>query len=110
MAAIDIESLGLGENGKAYVLAALFNSARVAPTFICSVQNMEFVKNNGSPNMTLEMAKKILDDHGDWIDYLYGRPLKLNFANHPLDTRLYERDNGHGAADQAIYNSLDLLP
>ena len=54
--------------------------------------------------MTVEEAQKIIDKaSGDtYFDYLNGRVMKIDVASEPLDTRLYNRDNGFGAAEAAL--------
>ena len=37
-----------------------------------------------------------------YFDYLYGRVLKVWIKGDELDSRLYNRDNGEGAAERAI--------
>jgi hypothetical protein len=36
------------------------------------------------------------------VDYLRGRIIKVDFTSHELDPRLYDRDNGDGAAERAL--------
>ena len=37
-----------------------------------------------------------------YFDYLWNRPMKIHFGREILDTRLYDRDNGEGAAAAAL--------
>lgn len=37
-----------------------------------------------------------------YFDYLNGRVMKVDFSGDVLDTRLYDRDNGSGAAIAAV--------
>lgn len=37
-----------------------------------------------------------------WVDYLKGRVLKVNLNGDEFDERLYDRDNGEGAAQRAV--------
>lgn len=97
---------------KARILMALWNRA-YAPglgAMISAVQKP----------MTIEKAQEILkpfnasEFHVDdtfsnspqqepiYFDYLMGRVMKINIAPDWLDTRLYNRDNGHEAAELAI--------
>lgn len=39
-----------------------------------------------------------------YFDYLQGRVMKVDLAGDELDPRLYDRDNGEGAARRAIYD------
>lgn len=65
--------------------------------------------------MTEEQANAILGDSGrvddiglkvpnvTYFDYLKGRVMKVNLSNpNEFDERLYDRDNGPGAAQRAI--------
>jgi hypothetical protein len=53
-------------------------------------------------SMSLDLAKKLLKD-STYFDYIYGRVLKVDLRNDGyFDERLYDRDNGFGAAQYAI--------
>jgi len=79
---------------KAEVLAALYNNAKV--------QGMGFLQADNK-QMTTEEAKTILDESNDkYFDYLKGRVMKIRIAGDEIDTRLYNRDNGDGAAEIVI--------
>jgi len=76
-------------------LARLYNHARP--------QGLGFLRYKPG-NMTIEEAQAILDETpGEtYVDYLRGRVMKIDVAKEPLDTWLYNRDNGHGAAERAL--------
>ena len=79
---------------KAEVLATLYNNAKV--------QGLGFLQADGK-QMTTEEAKTILDESDDkYFDYLKGRVMKIRIAGDEIDTRLYNRDNGDGAAERVI--------
>lgn len=88
---------------KAEVLAALYNYAQP--------QGMGFMHFNPKL-MTREEAqeeinwrqKEIDDGYADqlYFDYLRGRVMKVDIAGDELDERLYDRDNGQGAAEKII--------
>lgn len=79
---------------KAEVLAALYNNAKV--------QGMGFLQADNK-QMTTEEAKTILDESDDkYFDYLKGRVMKIRIAGDEINTRLYNRDNGDGAAERVI--------
>lgn len=78
---------------KAEVLAALFNASRQ--------QGMGFLDDRGQSDMTADQAREILKIT-DYFDYLYGRVMKIGLDRNEVETRLYDRDNGHGAAERAI--------
>ncbi len=77
---------------KADVLAALYNASRP--------QGMGFLHYDPAP-MTGEQAAVLLKED-TYFDYLKGRVMKVNLGNENLDARLYDRDNGDGAAERAI--------
>lgn len=78
---------------KADVLAALFNASRQ--------QGMGFLDARGKESMTVESARYILVTQQSF-DYLYGRVMKISLDRNEVETRLYDRDNGQGAAESAI--------
>lgn len=89
---------------KAELLAALVNSARPL--------GMGFLHDDGKP-MTKEEAQGWVDsgrahDHpglsrqGLYFDYVKGRPIKSNIGGDELDPRLYDRDQGQGAAARVV--------
>ncbi|GAG30986.1 unnamed protein product, partial [marine sediment metagenome] len=47
-------------------------------------------------------AQEILDQGHTYFDYLKGRVMKINLSSDELRTALYDRDNGEGAAAQAL--------
>ena len=52
-------------------------------------------------NMTNEESKALLAD-SNYFDYVNGRVMKVQIEGLNLDPRLYDRDNGAGAAEAAI--------
>ncbi|MCL4379632.1 hypothetical protein M1589_03755 [Candidatus Marsarchaeota archaeon] len=83
---------------KAAVLAALYNGARA--------QGLGFLHYNPKP-MTVEEAKGILEAQTNF-DYLNGRVLKVDLSDKggtactSFNPWAYDRDNGEGAAAEAI--------
>lgn len=78
---------------KAEVLAALFHASRQ--------QGMGFLDSRGDRAMSKERAAEILKITEDF-DYLDGRVMKISLDRDEVETRLYDRDNGQGAAERAI--------
>jgi len=80
---------------KARVLVALFNGASgiIAPMAI-----MTGISNGG---LTVDQAREILA-FSKYVDYLKGRPIKVDFSKNFLDLHLYDRDHGPGAGEAAI--------
>ena len=89
MSTVDISKLN-----KAEVLMALFNKAKV--------QGNGFLYQNSRP-MTKQIAQNYLEHNKDpYVDYLDGRVMKIDFSYNKIDTFLYNRDNGSGAAEEAL--------
>ena len=103
------ETIDISKLDKAEVLAALYNSSRQ--------QGAGFFHARGKSDMTVEEAREELsmgDDHAKnfpdrmkagrelYFDYLHGRVMKVDLSRDNLDPRLYDRDNGPGAAAIAL--------
>lgn len=84
---IDISGIDKGA-----VLAALYNASRP--------QGMGFVHYDPTP-MTPEQGAELLKQ-GSYFDYLKGRVMKVDLSRNNLEERLYDRDNGMGAAALAL--------
>lgn len=79
---------------KAEVLAALYNNATVQGVGIFQAESGE---------MTKDEASTIFEDSQDkYFDYLKGRVMKISLAKDKVETWLYNRDNGDGAAERII--------
>lgn len=80
---------------KAAALAALYNAAAPA--------GMGWLHHKPDP-MTRDEAAAILAGGGrPYFDYLKGRAMKVDLGrDDEFDERLYDRDNGNGAAETAI--------
>lgn len=78
---------------KAHVLAALYNGSRPL--------GMGMIQFDPKP-MSVDEAQQILDTGKTYFDYLKGRVMKIDLGGDELDTRLYNRDNGGGAAETII--------
>ncbi len=92
--------IDISKADKAEVLAALYNSSKPLGMGILQFQ---------AQDMTKEEADKILGDLAaetpDWpvyFDYLQGRVIKVHLDSDILEPWLYDRDNGQGAALQAL--------
>lgn len=78
---------------KSAVLAALYNASKP--------QGFGFLHFDPAP-MTEKEAEKILKN-GTYFDYLKGRIMKVDLSDDTcFEERLYDRDNGNGAAQRAI--------
>jgi hypothetical protein len=79
---------------KAEVLAALYNNAKVQGMGILWAE---------AKDMTTEEAQRTLDETPDkYFDYLKGRVMKIRIDGDDINTTMYNRDNGHGAAERVI--------
>ena len=77
---------------KAEVLAKLYNASKP--------QGLGFL--HATPDdMSVDSARELLEEYTRF-DYLHGRVMKINLSGDELDPRLYDRDNGEGAAARAI--------
>lgn len=79
----------------AEVFMVLYNRARTGGRAVLAY--------NPAP-MSLEEAKKVVCAKGpvSYVDYFMGRVMKIDIAENPLNTLLYNRDNGPGAAEEAL--------
>lgn len=78
---------------KAKVLVALYENAKV--------QGMGFLQVTAKP-LTEEEATELLKTD-PYFDYLRGHVMKVNLSSDTeFSERLYDRDNGEGAAEAAI--------
>ncbi|MDP3900712.1 MAG: hypothetical protein Q8Q23_06595 [bacterium] len=87
-----MSKIALAGLNKADVLAALYNASKP--------QGMGFMHYDPK-TMTREEAESLLKQI-TYFDYLKGRVMKVNLEGDELDTCGYDRDNGQGAAEQAI--------
>jgi len=80
------------------VLAALYNRARPV--------GLGLLHYTPDP-MTVEEARRLLDTPGPhYFDYVKGRSLKIDLSGDTLNPDLYDRDNGSGAAREALAHLL----
>lgn len=85
---------------KAKVLSLLYNGSKP--------QGLSFLQNKSSLSET-EAAQIIENSDTKYFDYLHGRVLKIDLSGDEIDTRLYNRDNGEGAAEKIIDDFRKLL-
>lgn len=83
---------------RAEILVALYNRARP--------QGMGFMHHIPEP-MDIDDARNLITDAQRagkriYFDYLNGRVMKVDLSSSPLYVRLYDRDNGRGAAASAL--------
>lgn len=87
------KTIDISKLDKAEVLVALYNNSRQ--------QGMGFLNPSGREPLTKEQATELLKKT-TYFDYLAGRVMKVELKGDTLDPRLYDRDNGTGAAASAL--------
>ena len=81
---------------KAEVFAALYNAAHAQGLGILQYEPFD---------MSIKEAEKVTASCDDF-DYFKGRVMKVRLSDpEGFDERLYDRDNGNGAAQRAISNA-----
>lgn len=86
--------IDISQMDRAAVLAALYNRAQPQGLGI-----LHFTPED----MTVAEARELLEQGGrPHFDYLRGRVMKVMLDGDALDPRLYDRDNGDGAAEDAL--------
>ncbi|MCX6864785.1 MAG: hypothetical protein NTV46_00960 [Verrucomicrobia bacterium] len=92
------EPIDISKLDKAEVLAALYNASRM--------QGISFLANTYKGATDAAWAQREIDARGDgqnlYFDYLNGRVMKINLGRDLLEVRLFDRDNGEGAAARAL--------
>ena len=81
---------------KAVVLAALYNNSKPLGMGMLHFK---------PEDMTVEEARELLEKQ-TYFDYLKGRVMKIDLSGILLDPYLYDRDNGTGAAENAILETV----
>ena len=81
---------------KAKVLAALYNKSKPL-----GMGYMHYPPED----MTILQAERLLLDN-TYFDYVKGRVMKIDLSGNSLNPRLYDRDNGEGAAERALKHLL----
>jgi hypothetical protein len=62
-----------------------------------------FLDTSGARNISVSDATEIIATYRTmYFDYLRGRVMKVDISGDDLDTALYNRDNGAGAAERAL--------
>ena len=84
--------IDISKKDKAEVLQALYNASHPL--------GLGFLQFDPTP-MTKEEAIELLNQT-TYFDYLKGRVMKVDLSGEELETRLYDRDNGEGAAARAL--------
>jgi hypothetical protein len=84
--------ISIVEMDKAEVLAALYNRAKP--------QGMGFLHYEPKDMSTDEAAEILAGQQR--FDYLKGRVMKVDLSGDKFDPRLYDRDNGDGAAERVV--------
>lgn len=91
-------AIDISKKDKAEVLAALYNASKPL--------GLGYLHFDPRP-MSKEEARQLLAET-TYFDYLKGRVMKVRLDGTTLDERLYDRDNGPGAAERAIAQLADI--
>ncbi len=94
---IDISKFDKGE-----VLAALYNAAKPIGLGLLHYDPKDMTKEEAEVCIVAKTYEYPDGSKKTVFDYLKGRVIKVDLSGHNLDTRLYDRDNGEGAAQRAI--------
>ncbi len=94
---VDYENIVIKGLDKAALLAGLFNRSKALGN--------GFFNPKAHSDMTYDEAKKIISERRNLdFEYLQGRVMKIDMNGDTLNARLYDRDNGAGAAYVVIEN------
>lgn len=86
--------MDISDLNPADVLATLYNRAKPQELGLLHYE---------AELMTREEAQRLLDSGQQYFDYVKGRVMKIRLdGKGNLDTRLFNRDNGHYAAENTI--------
>lgn len=88
------DHIDISRKSPAAVLAALYNAAPCGP----GLSAFQYQRGD----VTEADAAALIERHGTNFDYVQGRVLKVDLAEHPMRIDLYDRDNGSGAGARAI--------
>ena len=86
--------ISLTDKDKAEVLAALYNASQPL--------GLGFLQFKPEPMTKAEAEEILKENKTGYFDYLKGRVMKIDLSGDQLDPRLYDRDNGDGAAFEAL--------
>ncbi len=88
-----METVSIRGLNKADVLRALYDNARPL--------GMGFLHFTPEP-MSREEAEKLTSGGRLYFDYVKGRVVKCDLSGDEMQTGIYDRDNGPGAAESAV--------
>lgn len=87
-----METISIAGLDKAELLVALYARSKV--------RGMGFLQARDAP-LTVTEARQLLV-RSTRFDYLLGRVMKVDLSSDTLWPRLYDRDNGYGAAQEVV--------
>lgn len=90
-------TINIKDLDKAKVLKALYDHSHI--------QGLGFLQTVPDNMVSVDHCRELLT-HQTYFDYLYGKVLKVDLSGDILDSRLYDRDCGEGAAKRAIESIL----
>ena len=84
--------IDISQMNKAEVLQTLFNNSKRQGLGLLHPPRI----------LSLEEAQSLMDTGNRYFDYVDGVVLKIDLSTNQLNTRLYNRDNGHLSAEKAL--------
>ena len=97
MAKIDISKID-----KVKILIALYNNAKCQGMGI-----LHYTPEAMTEDEAVVCLSNAAPDY--YFDYVKGRVMKISLQNDILDTWLYNRDNGDGAAERALAHLMEVI-
>jgi hypothetical protein len=87
---------------RAHLLAALYNVAHCPGGMAALAFRVGDMNINEAMQLVNEAEKVLPRGQEVYFDYVHGRVLKVRLNGYSLDPRLYDRDNGEGAAARVV--------
>lgn len=81
---------------KALVLKTLWNNSKCQGLSILQLPD---------DKIDISAFEELISADRTYFDYLWGKVMKIDVANDILDPTLYDRDNGDGAARNALHRA-----
>ena len=100
---IDITDIDKAKLVTHFFIYSLEHRARTRPGFF-SLSNLTEEKRDAYLDSIKKKVQKELDKGMTYFDYLDGVGLHLDVSKDELDPTMYDRDNGTGAAEDAVHD------
>lgn len=103
--------LDISQADKVEVFAALYNKARVQGLGFLHAEAGDLDRKAAGVLMLQgDDGVHLPGDDPLYFDYVKGRVMKVDLSGNTFSTRLYDRDNGYGAAARALVNVTGVVP